>query len=196
MKYLSIDLEATGLEENAYIIEFAMVPFDSETKTIEHKLSKQFFVKCPTYEELEADLNPWVKENNKNLIIKANQSGVELDEFKNILETYLGSKEVKEYFDNKRAILFGKSMSAIDLPFMTRDLGWEWMNKYFHHRNLDLSCFTMGLIDMGLLEKGMDSGARLMEHLGLGEVEHTALEDAVNTAKMYFMLLEKYADKK
>jgi len=43
---------------------------------------------------------------------------------------------------------------------------------------------------MGLLEKGMDSGAKLMEKFGMGEVSHTALEDAVNTAKMYFKILE------
>ena len=195
MKYLSFDLEATGLEENAYIIEFAMVPIDASSKTIKEDFGKQFFVKCPSYEELEPNLNPWVKEHNKELIVKAHNDGVTIEAFKKILEDYLASDEIKTFFDNKRPVLFGKSISAIDLPFMTRDLGWEWMNKHFHHRNLDLSCYTMGLIDMGLLEKGMDSGAKLMEHLGLGEVEHTALEDAVNTAKMYFMLLDRYGKK-
>tara|TARA_B100001971_G_C18268046_1_gene596666 strand:+ start:105020 stop:105604 length:585 start_codon:yes stop_codon:yes gene_type:complete len=192
MRYLSFDLEATGLEENAYIIEFAMVPIDAKERVIKEELGKQFFVKCPSYEELEPNLNPWVKENNKELIIKAHNEGVSIEDFKQILEDYLAQKEIKEFFNNQRAVLFGKSISAIDLPFMNRDLGWEWMNKHFHHRNLDLSCYTMGLIDMGLLEKGMDSGAKLMEHLGLGDVSHTALEDAVNTAKMYFMLLDKY----
>lgn len=190
MKYLSFDLEATGLEENALIIEFAMVPFCSETKTIEHNLAKQFYVQCPTFEELKPNLNPWVIENNQELINKANKEGVSLDQFKLIMEEYLNSQEVKTYFNNQRIVLFGKSISAIDLPFMNRDLGWEWMNKHFHHRNLDLSCFTLGLIDMGLLEKGMDSGAKLMEKLGMGAVSHTALEDSVNTAKMYFKLLE------
>lgn len=195
MKYLSFDLEATGLEENAYIIEFAMVPINAQTKEIHEELGKQFFVKCPSFEELEPNLNPWVKENNKELIIKANAEGVSLEEFKKILEDYLASEKIKSFFENKRAVLFGKSISAIDLPFMTRDLGWEWMDKHFHHRNLDLSCYTMGLIDMGLLEPGMDSGAKLMEHFGLGAVSHTALEDAINTAKMYFMLLEKFGKK-
>ena len=194
MRYLSFDLEATGLEENAYIIEFAMVPIDAKTREIKEELGKQFFVKCPSYNELEPNLNPWVKENNKELIEKAHANGVEISQFKKILEDYLSSEPIKEFFGNKRAVLFGKSISAIDLPFLTRDLGWEWMNKHFHHRNLDLSCYTMGLIDMGLLEPGMDSGAKLMEHLGLGDVSHTALEDAINTAKMYFMLLEKYGN--
>jgi DNA polymerase-3 subunit epsilon len=64
------------------------------------------------------------------------------------------------------------------------------MNKHFHHRNLDLSCLTLGLIDMGVLAKGMESGSVMMKEFGMGEVEHTALEDAVNTIKMYFKILE------
>jgi len=190
MKYLSFDLEATGLEENALIIEFAMVPFCTESRSIEHQLAKQFFVKCPSFEDLKPNLNEWVIKNNETLIRKAHSEGVTQEEFKKIMQDYVDSKEVKDYFNNERIVLFGKSISAIDLPFMNRDLGWEWMNKNFHHRNLDLSCFTLGLIDMGLLEKGMDSGAKLMEKFGMGEVSHTALEDAVNTAKMYFKILE------
>ncbi len=196
MKYLSFDLEATGLEEDALIIEFGMVPFDTETGTIEDSLAKQFYVKCPSFEELKPNLNSWVAEHNETIIRKAHSEGVSQEEFKNILETYLNSKEVKDYFNNERIVLFGKSISAIDLPFMNRDLGWEWMNKHFHHRNLDLSCYTMGLIDMGLLDKGMDSGAKLMERFKMGEVLHTALEDAVNTAKMYLGLLSELKDKK
>jgi len=192
MKYLSFDLEATGLEEDALIIEFAMIPFCSDTKTMEHSLAKQFFVQCPTFEELKPNLNQWVVENNETLIRKANSEGVTMDEFKQIMQDYVDSKEVKEYFGNERIVLFGKSISAIDLPFLNRDLGWEWMNKNFHHRNLDLSCYTLGLIDMGLLEKGMDSGNKLMEFLSMGDVAHTALEDAVNTAQMYFHLLDKF----
>jgi oligoribonuclease (3'-5' exoribonuclease) len=192
MKYLSFDIEATGLEEDAYIIEFGMIPFDTATKTLNHKLEKHFYIKCPTYNEMEPKLNEWVKEHNKELIIQANKEGIELNTFKTELETYLDLPEVKEYFEHQRIMLFGKSISAIDLPFLNRDLGWEWMNKNFHHRNLDLSCFTLGLIDFGQLENGMDSGAKLMDFLKMGDVSHTALEDAVNTAKMYLKLLEMF----
>ena len=184
-------MEATGLEEDALIIEFAMIPFDTEDFTLNHELAKQFYVKCPSFEELEPKLSSWVKEHNKDLIQKAHQEGAPLEKFKEIMDEYLDSKEVKEYFGNQKIVLFGKSISAIDLPFLNRDLGWEWMNSRFHHRNLDLSCFTLGLIDMGLLEKGMDSGAKLMNFLGMGEVHHTALEDAENTAIMYLKLLRK-----
>lgn len=192
MKYLSFDIEATGLEKDALIIEFGMVPFDAQKGSIETTLQKHFYIECPSYEELEENLNPWVRENNNTLIQKAHNHGISIADFKLELERYLNSKDVVEYFEHQRIVLFGKSISAIDLPFLNRDLGWEWMNKHFHHRNLDLSCYTLGLIDMGKLEKGMDSGAKLMEFLDMGDVCHTALEDAINTAKMYLKLLDKF----
>ncbi|MCT4641602.1 MAG: 3'-5' exoribonuclease [Bacteriovoracaceae bacterium] len=192
MKYLSFDIEATGLEENAFIIEYAMIPFCSKTRTFNHSLEKHFYIKCPSFEQLKPKLNEWVIQNNENLIRKAHQDGIELKDFKEQMQNYLESTPVKQYFNNKKITLFGKSMSSIDLPFLNRDLGWEWMNKYFHHRNLDLSCFTKGLIDMGLLEEGMDSGEKMMKYFNMGEVSHTALEDAINTAKMYFKILNQF----
>lgn len=192
MRYLSFDLEATGLEEDAFIIEFAMIPFCTKSKTMEHSLSKQFYIKCPSFEKLKPNLNEWVIKNNEDIINKAHQTGVEIQDFKKSLENYLESEEVKKYFGQEKIVLFGKSISAIDLPFLNRDLGWDWMNKYFHHRNLDLSCYTLGLIDMGLLGAGMDSGNKLMSFFNMGEVAHTALEDAINTVKLYFKLLEKF----
>lgn len=194
MRYLSFDIEATGLEENAYIIEFGMVPFDSSTGEMNMELSKHFYIKCPSYESLEPNLNEWVKKHNKELIETAHTKGIDLSDFKAELENYLKSKDVTDYFHNEKVVLFGKSISAIDLPFLNRDLGWDWMNEHFHHRNLDLSCFTMGLIDMGKLEKGMDSGSKLMEFLNMGDVCHTALEDAINTAKMYLKVLSIVQD--
>ena len=89
MKYLSFDLEATGLEEDALIIEYAMVPFDTETKTIEKSLAKHFYIKCPSFETLEPNLNSWVKEHNKTLIEKAHNEGIELPSFKKEFESYL-----------------------------------------------------------------------------------------------------------
>ena len=196
MKYLSIDLEATGLGEDCQIIEFAMIPFDTQFRRLEDKLARTTYVHCPSFEDLKPNLDPWVQEHNEKIIRKAHTDGLTQSEFKNWLKTYLESPEVREYFGPGKIILFGKSMTAIDLPFMTRDLGWEFMRKYFHHRNLDLSGLGYGLIDLGLLPLGMDSGTNLMNHLGMGEVAHTALEDAKNTAIMYLKLLDKFAVKK
>jgi DNA polymerase-3 subunit epsilon len=196
MKYLSIDIEATGLAENCQIIEFAMIPFDTQFRRLEDSLARSVYIHCPSFEDLKPTLDPWVQEHNEKIIRKAHQDGLMLSEFKNFLKTYLESPEVRAYFGPGKIVLFGKSMSAIDLPFLTRDLGWEFMRKYFHHRNMDLSGFGYGLIDMNILPQGMDSGTNLMNHLGMGEVAHTALEDAKNTAIMYLKLLDKYGTKK
>ena len=195
MRYLSFDLEATGLEEDALIIEFAMVPFDSDTKVIEHNLEKQFLIKCPSFDELKPNLSSWVIENNEQLIRSAHSKGITIERFKQELENYLEDQRIIDYFGGEKVKLFGKSISAIDLPFLNRDLGWEWMNKYFHHRNLDLSCYCMGLVDMGLMPPGSDSGSHLMQFFNMGEVSHTALEDAINTAKMYLLLLDHFKNK-
>lgn len=193
MRYLSFDIEATGLEEDAKIIEFGMIPFCTKDRTLEHDLAKHFYIHCPPFEELEEHLNPWVKEHNKELIIKANKEGINLDVFKSELEKYLTSEAVKKYFNNEKIVLFGKSISAIDLPFLNRDLGWEWMNKNFHHRNLDLSSVLLSQVDFGNLEQGMESGSKIMEYFGMGEVAHTALEDAINTADLYLKILKKFS---
>ncbi|MBC7430024.1 MAG: hypothetical protein H7336_15525 [Bacteriovorax sp.] len=198
MRYLSIDIEATGLAENDYMIEFGMVPFCTETMKVEDSLARNYFIKCPSFEELKPRLDKWVIDHNEMLIHKAHVTGLHMDSFKDELETYLISKEVKNYFKNdknEKIILFGKSMSAIDLPFLTRDLSWEFMRKHFHHRNLDLSSTANTMIDLKFIPPECSSGSKLMSYLGMGEVKHTALEDAKNTALMYLKLLEMHSKK-
>jgi len=190
MKYLSFDLEATGLESHDLIIEFAAVPIDSEKKEILESSSFHCDVKCPSFEVLKPNLSDWVIQNNEELINRAHKNGLELSAFKESFEQYLLSKEIKNFFKNEPIVLFGKSINAIDLPFMNRDLGWEWMRKHFSHRTLDFSCVCYSFMDKGILPPGMESGSKIMDFLGMGEVAHTALADAINTAKMYFKVLE------
>jgi DNA polymerase III epsilon subunit-like protein len=195
MRYLSFDIEATGLREHDFLIEFGMLPFDTETKQLDEDLAFHYFVKCPSFEELKPDLDPWVVEHNEELIKKAHSEGLSIEVFKTKLTEYLESDKVKKYFsssERNKITLFGKSMSAIDLPFMNRDLGWEYMRKHFNHRQLDLSSMAYGLIDLKMLPLECASGSALMNYVGMGEVLHTALEDARNTALIYLKLLEKF----
>lgn len=195
MRYLSLDLEATGLAENDLIIEIGIIPFCTESRTLEHKLALHSFIQCPTFEELKPRLDQWVIDHNETLIRKAHLEGEPIEDFKFTLTKYLESKAVKDYFKNDRKekiILFGKSMNAIDLPFLNRDLGWDYMREHFHHRVLDLSSSANTLIDLGLLPPACSSGSELMRTLGMGEVAHTALEDAKNTALMYLKMLELF----
>mgnify|MGYP003390393381 CR=1 FL=1 len=191
MRYLSFDIEATGLAENCLMIEFAMVPFDTDKLTLEDSLQYSTFIRCPSFEELRPTLDPWVVQHNEGLIRQAHTQGLPLPEFREQLKTYLESQPVKDYFNNQKIILFGKSMNAIDLPFLNRDLGWDFMRQYFNHRQLDLSGIAYALMNLGLIPAGMESGSAMMNFLGMGNVAHTALEDARNTALMYLKLIAK-----
>jgi DNA polymerase III epsilon subunit-like protein len=192
MKYLSFDLEATGLRENDLIIEFACVPFCISEKVIYDEHTFHSFIKCPSFDELKPTLDPWVIENNEGLIKKAHTEGLTMKEFQAALTAYLESPEINDLFGNQKITLFGKSMAAIDLPFLNRDLGWNWMRKYFEHRQLDMSSVAYSMIDLGFLPEECKSGSELMKELGFGDVAHTALEDAVNTAKMYLEAIKRY----
>lgn len=196
MRYLSIDIEATGLREKDYIIELAFVPFDPKVADIPTELSMHTYVKCPSFESLKPTLDPWVIEHNEKIIKDAHSKGLEIPELKEKITQYLESLPIRNYFGPERITLFGKSMNAIDLPFLSRDLGFEFMRKYFHHQDLDLSSSARTLIDMGILPAASTSGSELMKLLGMGEVAHNALEDAVNTAKMYIGIVNKFGAQK
>lgn len=191
MRYLSIDIEATGLLPHDQIIQFSFIPFCSENG-LEDSLERDYVVKCDSFEALKPNLNPWVIEHNKELIEKSHAVGIEISELKTKLTEYFDSPEVKKYFGDAPIVLFGKSMSSIDIPFLKRDLGHDWMEKYFCHRTLDLSCMVYGLMDLGMLPRGLESGSKLMDYFQMGEVKHTALEDARNTALIYLKILEKF----
>ena len=129
----------------------------------------------------------------ERIIRKSAKEGISLIEFKEKLTNYLESDELKNYFnleENKKIILFGKSMNSIDLPFLTRDLGWSYLRSFFSHQVLDLSSIVMAFIDMDLLPDDCISGSSLMNYFGMGDVAHTALEDAVNTAQLYLNMTE------
>lgn len=191
-KYLSLDLETTGLRLNDYIIEFACVPIDTKTQEIRHDLSFHRYVKCPSFEDLESQLSPFVLENNEGLIRKAHKEGISLDELKRDLAKYMESVQVQLFFENELPFILGKSLTALDFPLLNKNLGRDdFMRKYFHHRVQDVSSTAMACVDSGLLPEGCTSSRNLAKHFNLGEdVQHTALEDSVDVAKMYFKILD------
>jgi oligoribonuclease (3'-5' exoribonuclease) len=190
-KYLSFDLETTGLKDTDYIIEFASIPVDVNTGEIRKDLSFHRYLKCPTFEELKPNLGKFVIENNESLIRKANKDGVSKEEFLTDFLEYLESSKMKEFFDNQLPTILGKSLSALDLPLLSRDFGRDsFLRKYFHHRVQDVSSTAKFCVDAGILPKGCESSHKLAQYFGLGEdVKHTALEDSIDVAQMYIKLV-------
>lgn len=190
MRYLSIDIEATGLAQDDLIIEFAAIPIDAEKSLVREDLTFHTLVKCPHFDTLKPRLSQWVIDNNRQLISLAHKQGETMERFKLDLITYLESPEISQFFYGNPVVLFGKSLNAIDLPFLNRDLGWDFMRKYFSHRNNDLTSFVYNLVDAKKIPEDCISGSEMMRYLNMGEVAHTALEDARNTAIAYFELLK------
>lgn len=196
-KYLSIDTEATGLEENCLMIQLAFVPVDTEKRIVHENLGKEILIWCPSFEELKPNLNSWVIEHNEGLIRNANTHGVSKEKLPEVVREYLETPELKSFFGGERLPLLGKSMSALDIPLMHRYFGKVFMEKYFHHHTLDVTCVARGLVDAGVLPSGTQSTTKLMRFFNIrSEAMHTALNDAVDMGKIYFGLLDLLKAKK
>lgn len=190
-KYLSIDTEATGLEEDTHLIQLAFVPVDPERGVIADELGWETLVKCPSFEELLPRLNPWVIEHNEGLIRKAHAGGIEPAKLKEAVQAYMERDEVKKFFGGDRPPFLGKSLSALDIPLMQRYLGRAFIDKFFHHHTLDVTCVARSMVDAGLLPKGCESTTKLLTFFQIREISnHTALSDAHDMAVVYLKLLE------
>jgi len=189
-RYLSLDTEATGLTEDCVLIQLAFVPVDASSGQVLESSGVEWLVQCRSFEELKPSLNSWVVEHNEGLIRKAHAEGVTHEVLLQKVTAYLDSPEIKFFFGNERPILLGKSMSALDIPLLTRTFGWEFMNKRFHHHTLDVTGVARFLIDGGFLPEGTASTSKIVQHYGIREnALHTALADAVDMAKIYVKMV-------
>ena len=190
-KYISLDTEATGLEEDTHLIQVAFVPVDTQSQTVDESLAVETLVQCPSFESLKPHLNEWVLEHNEGLIKEAHQSGLTRELFKEWVKNYFESSKVKAFFEGERPPPLGKSLSALDIPLLNRYLGAENYQKYFHHHTLDITCVARALVDAGKLPQGCESTTQLIQHFALREdARHTALSDAVDMAKIYLKLID------
>jgi DNA polymerase-3 subunit epsilon len=190
-KYLSIDTEATGLEESTHLIQLAFVPVDIEKKIVRQTLAKEILVRCPSFEELKPKLSPWVLEHNEALIRHAHANGIPAKELPGIVANYLASAEMAPLFEEERPVLLGKSLSALDIPLLTRYLGREFFQKHFHHHTVDITSISRYLVDAGQLPQGCESTTNILKFFHIREnSKHTALSDALDMAQIYIRLVE------
>jgi DNA polymerase-3 subunit epsilon len=189
--YLSIDTEATGLREPNHLLQVGVVPVDGASRRVFRELGREILLKCPSYEELLPTLDDWNRKHNKGLIERAHREGEPPETLVAWFEKYLAEPEVAKLFNGTRAILLGKSMSALDIPILRRYLGWERYEKWFHHHTLDVTCVARCLVDAGKMPSGTESSSKLIKFFGIrGDVNHTALSDALDMADAYAKMLD------
>ncbi len=190
-KYLSVDTEATGLTPECVLIQLAFVPVDTTANKVHTELGKEWLVQCASFEELKPSLNPWVVEHNEGLIRDAHSKGVPVPQLIGEVHAYMTTPEMKKFFGDSRPIFLGKSMSALDIPLLTRTLGDDFMKQHFHHHTLDVTCVARALVDSGKMPPGTESSSKIMKYFGVREEpEHTALSDALDMGVIYLKMVE------
>jgi len=195
--YLSIDTEATGLKEHDLLIQIAFVPVDLTQMKVVETLGKEYLVHCPPYEELEPRLDEWNREHNSGLIRRAHAEGISPEKLRTEVSEYLQTPAVRAIFGDKRPVMLGKSMSALDIPIMRRYLGWEFYDKHFHHHTADVTCVARYLVDAGKLPPGCESTSKIIKYFQIrDDANHTALSDAVDMGNVYLKMLAMLNEKK
>ncbi len=190
-RYLSIDTEATGLEEKCVMIQLAFVPVDVTQSKVCTELGKEWLIRCPSFDQLKPSLNEWVVKHQEGLIRKAHAEGMSMAQCQEEVGAYLNSKPIQEFFGKERPILLGKSMGALDLPILNRSFGWDFMQKSFHHHTVDVTCLGKSFEDAGLLPLKTTGTTRLMQYFKLKEnADHTALSDATDMGLIYCKMLD------
>jgi oligoribonuclease len=178
MRYISIDIETTGLEEERdQIIEIGIV----EENTKEEKEIKEL-KRFHCYVE------------NKRIEGNAYAIGMNAEKIKRISKrepgfNYLKPEEVVDsikewlkeigYKENERIVIAGKNVGIFDLQFLKRLKGWE-EELNIHHRVLDPGMMYLDIEDLvppNLSECKVRAGLE-------SEVSHTAIEDAIDVIKL------------
>jgi len=190
-RYLSIDTETTGLHLDCHLIEVAFLPVDSEAKEVDKTLGRETYVQCPSFEELKPTLNPWVVQHNETLIRNAHAKGISPEAFKKWVQDYFEDPRIKAFFNGERVVILGKSLSALDIPILTRYLGKELYDKLFHHHTVDITSVARSLVDAGVLPKGTDGTTKLVKFFQMkSSARHTAMSDAVDMAEIYLKIMQ------
>lgn len=201
MKYVSIDLETTGLNpETCQIVEFAAVLDDLENpKPIEQLPKFQAYIvtdAVAVYHQLGEVYTgePYALSMHSAIFrrIAKRESGFQylerdvlMKEFRKFLvaNNWMPKPEISGRTDLEHGKInitaAGKNFGVFDLPFLKKHV-WDWDNIQFEHRVIDPAMFFLTPQD----QKVPDS-ATCLKRAGLDDVvAHTALEDALMVVRL------------
>lgn len=185
MKYVSIDLETTGLDpETCQIIEFAAVA-DDLTQPIEKAKTFQTYVLHETYTgepyalgmhaEIFKKISDWKQEINKDIPVCLVSNLMW-----NFYMFLMNKADYSPWEDRKIKInVAGKNFNSFDKPFLQRIPNFDHQI-HMHRRVLDPAVLYFESSDEVLPDT-----KTCMERAGIeGKVAHTALEDAMMVVKL------------
>jgi oligoribonuclease len=181
MKYVSIDIETTGLDPDyCNVIEFAAVVDDLEKQYPTDELYKfHRYVMHPRYTG-----EPYALAMHANIFKKlAKPSDHKECEFvwhTNLLEEFriFLIRSCYLYSDGPKVVVGGKNFAGFDRRFLEKMQGFNDIK--WHHRNLDPAMLYTTAFD-----KEPPSMQTCLQRAGMpDEVPHNALEDALLVVKL------------
>lgn len=174
MKILFIDTETGGLiPEKHSLLSIGLVFWEDGAL----KATKEFFLKEEKY----------IVDESAMLI-----NGINLSELKEKGKSKSSIKQelvffIKEHFKNEKVYLGGHNVS-FDIAFMKQLFTLDEFNSLFSYKNID----TMSILKFLSLKGVCDSNSldEAIEYFGVENIaRHSALGDAIITAKLFTILL-------
>ena len=192
MKYLSIDIETTGLDEkNCDIIQFAAVIDDLENPVQINKLprfkayfKKKNFKAEPGALALHAKYNPDIFEKISKMKGEYDEKEdafyLKIKELPLFLKNFLTKNGFEENEKNSISITAcGKNIASFDLKFLNKKIK-KWGGLYFRHRTMDPAILYWQKGD-----KELPDMKTCFERAGIRkEVTHDACEDALDVIRL------------
>lgn len=178
MKYLSLDIETTGLSFNCDILEIGCIVEDTKKKLPYNELPK--YRALFKHSQITGEL--FALKINSKLIEELCSNSEDCDIFQDYKD--FGTNFRRFLLDNfgaNKIVLAGKNVSGFDLPFMKAKLAGCCTNNYFSHRIIDVgSLYIDWNKDLEIPNlKECKNRANLT-----GEVSHTSLGDAFDVIQL------------
>lgn len=166
MKYVSLDLETTGLDKECAVIEVAVVLEDTDNPSVPvEDLPHRSWLVRPA----QMFFANWIAmEMNHELLKEAHEKGVDAARVWSDLESTLHGWG----FDTQnRGNLAGKNVAGFDRKFLPPEI-----DRYFHHR-----CIDPGSV---MIDWSRARVPGMHDLLGEGNVSHRALDDARDVVRI------------
>ena len=173
-----------------YLLEIGFVPFNIRTGVIYKELSKRILIKCPDVETMkkEGKISEWnlKRQSHLDLISEASNHGVSTEVAKKMIILYI--EEIK-HLTGEKVVLFGKSISTVDMPVLYTTFGHKFINKAFHYQHQCLTTKMAGYKRRGFVNS-LSLAREAKRHLGV-VIPHTSVEDASIAAELVIEMEKK-----